>query len=294
MALGLAALATVAIWGVPWKSSPPPPRYTALALPGMAIDAPGTVLKQGGYGKGEIEGALGGGVTRFDVAWNPGGATDSDTAREIASAIANKLWPGATPAIATQPAEIAGHPGIRLLARAGDRVMVLALASCGGRGVTIMVEGDAAAEIADHMIASFTCTPDPAKDVLASEVVFAAAPGWQRRPDTQVIDGPGDLDVRYIAFTSDGAGSVADRVERYVPASYQLVTPATSRGDKVLWIGTRLVDTDTIRIAVLAWRCNDDHRIAMAVVESAANHPLDDGIAFAATGRCLPPDHSNE
>jgi hypothetical protein len=100
--------------------------------------------------------------------------------------------------------------------------------------------------------------------------------------------------VRYIAFSSEGDGSIADRVQRYVPASYQLVTPSSKRGDKVLWTGTRLVDAKPLPIAVLAWRCNDDHRIAMAIVESASSGPLDDGVAFAATGRCLPPDRSNQ
>jgi len=300
VALALAAIATAAMYGRWWTSKSEPSRlvFTATRLPGMAIDAPPIALMEGGYAKGKIAGATGGDNARpntFEVAWHPGGAADDTTVREIAIAMAARIWAGTTPSIETRAIELGRQPGVRLLAKAGDRTMVIALVSCGDRGVSIYAQGDATApEIADHMIASFTCTPDPSKDVFASEVVFASSPGWHRRPHEQVIDGPGDLDVRYIAFTSNGDGSIADRVERQVPAGYQLTKPSSQRGDKVMWTGTRPVDGKTIAITVLGWRCNSDHRVAMAVVESAGNHPLDEGVAFAATGRCLPPDHSNE
>ena len=295
LALAIAATAAMCWHWFPSKSDPNRRVYTATTLPGMAIDAPHIVLREGGYAKGRILGAAGNsaGPNSFEVAWSPGGTADEATARKIASVMVKKTWPGTSPSIATHAVEIGRQPGIRLLAHDGDQSMVIALVTCGKRGVSIGVVGDSgAAEIADHMIASFTCTPDPSRDVFRSEVVFASSPSWSPRPDKQIIDGPGDLDVMYIAFTSEGGGSVADRVQRYVPAEYQLTTPSSQRGDKVLWTGTRPVDTKPLPIAVLAWRCNDDHRVAMAVVESASSQPLEEGVAFAATGRCLPPEHS--
>jgi hypothetical protein len=233
-------------------------------------------------------------LNRFEVAWNPGGDADDATARAIASAMVAKLWSGATPSITTHAVDIGGHPGTRLLAQQGDRVMVIALAACGERGIPLIVEGDAAAaEIADHMIASFTCTPDPSKDVFASEIAFAASPSWQRRAHTQVFDGPDELDVRYVGFDGTGADSVADQVQRYVAKDYQLTTPSSSRGDKALWTGTRPVDGKPVPIAVLAWRCTEP-RIAMAVVDDPTGRALDEGVAFASTGHCVAPDHSNE
>lgn len=294
-ALALALVATAAAYWHWWpaKSQSNRPAYASTNLPGMSIDAPHVEVKEGGYAKGRIFGAAG--PNRFEVAWSPGGNSDEATAREVASVLVKRTWPGTSPSIATQAVELGGHPGARLLARDGDHAMVIALGMCGDRGVSLSVIGDAgAAAIADHMIASFTCTPDPQKDVFMSEVAFAPSSSWNPRPHTQIIDGPGDLDVRYIAFTSEGDGSIADRVQRYVPAEYQLATPPTQRGDKVMWTGTRPIDGKPLPIAVLAWRCNDDHRVALAVVESASSQPLDEGVAFAATGHCLPPDHSNE
>lgn len=296
-ALALALLATLSIYGFRSRktSKPPPQVYTATTLPGMALDVPGIVLHEGSYAKGRIHGATAGSVrpNRFELAWHPGGAADEATVRAVASEMVAKSWPHTTPAMTTRTLEIGGHPGIRLLAQGRDETMVIALATCGDRGVSLFVQGDGAAEIADHMIASFTCTPDPAQDVFASEVAFADSPSWHLRPHTQIVDGPGDLDVRYIAFDPEGAGGVADQVQRYVPDSYQLITPPSSNGDKVMWIGTRVVDNKPLPIAVLAWPCTGGERIAMAVVESASSHPLDEGIAFAATGRCASPTASN-
>ena len=294
LALLLALAAVMWLWK-PWKSGAP--TLHAARLPGMAIDAPPVKLREGGYARGRIVGSTRADATMFEVAWHPGAApevsTTDATVREIANVAIKRSWSGANPSITTHEVKIGGHPGIRLQARAGAQAMDIALATCSDRDVSVFVQGADADAIADHMIASFTCTPDPSRDVFASEVAFAASQSWQRRPHTQVVDGPGDLDVRYIAFTSHGDGTVADHVERYVDPSYHLNTPSTNHGDKVLWTGTRLVGDKPIAIAVLAWRC-EDHRIAMAVVESATNQPLDEGVAFAATGHCVPPDHSNE
>ena len=274
--------------------------YEPTTFFGMSIDVPGYASKKGRYGEGSLSGTS---PLEFAITWYPGAFPAAERREVLLDAMKSSVRTearitGDLERVDSKDLVVGGTPGYQATYRASTLQMTVTFAECGGRVVVILVGGSIGVrETSDRMVESFRCKPDPTQDLYRSDVVVDVQPGWKRFKPTGdlMLVNANDVRVRPASFEAHGTGSVSDHVlEMFRPSGYSLNQPASTIGDKVFWYGA-LYDqgANPVRVAVLAWRCDHDRRIATLVVSSPSDptgKTLAEGIELAKTGRCLGAD----
>lgn len=260
-----------------------------LELPGMTVTAPGAPAVTGDYVTGSVQSTY----PDFAISWQRGSLPSASEIRSLLEGIATALEAqlATTASVGTtRTVTLGGRTAYQVDISTGMGPLHITLGECGGRIVQIMTGGvGVGSSYMDTMVSSFTCTPDPSKDVSVTSVVVDVRKGWGRMAATDRLTLANKHDV--LVQPTSMAGDATTPLEKFIPdavraAGMHVGATAKRRGDKRVWTGTMTVDGETYPAALVAWQC--PNRIIGAVyVMSMGKAKLDEGLALAYTGRCL-------
>lgn len=270
--------------------------WNRVELPGCSVELPGA--------KPEVTGDYAGGMVQqmypdqYAISWTTGVTPDDMDRATVSKAMVDAVRESAhvtLAASADRTIQVAGKPAHELDFKAPTGESAdLVFAQCGARLVQFTVIGTSglsADTTVQHMLDTFTCTPNPELEKHHDDLAVKPMKGWHRvelESSLVMEDTSGDRISGVVFVEQQGLGFEAQLETGLKLAGYHL-RKGPNHGAKQSYVGTYDNDADgtSMDVTVLAWKC--PNRIATITIPKQSAGAM----ALAETGRCLGPDEDS-